>query len=368
MLTATTVRCFLFRDKIGTHKAMILKYLDRLGWNRHKAFIYSRTRSFSNLGAALNAILSVVFVLRFKRNVGMLFIVSTIPMALDFLLVASYPSYMNDVSIEVSKKKRSVTEIGYDTWIALRTLMTTSRSRRAVLSAATFLGLYTTLKHFIQPIVKVHGASILEAWGVPGTHVDDGKKILLGCVYAIFYVVSAVGTRNSWRLKSIFRSPKHAMDVLFDVYLILLLVVAMLLRHHLAIAVIPCYLLMFLLQNLWKPWGVAGVSGLLGKERRALALSSESLLKTLLQSVLAPIIGYVADRYSLDEMFAVTGFGFLIVNHLLCFGAWESGSDASVLSSSSSSSSSNGKKNSDLLREEEGRSLLPNSSNGSASK
>ena len=46
----------------GTHKAMILMWLDRHGITKHKKFVYSRTRSFSNLGSALNAVLSVLIV------------------------------------------------------------------------------------------------------------------------------------------------------------------------------------------------------------------------------------------------------------------------------------------------------------------
>lgn len=312
----------------GTHKAMIMRYLDRRGMAHHKAFVYSRTRSFSNLGSAVNAVLSVALVLHFRENYAALFWVSAVPMCLDFVLVATYPAYMNEIRPDA---KRSLKRICVDTKRALGTLMCTGRSRRAVLSASLFLAIYTTLKHYVQPIVKVHGASMLRAFGVPADRVPAGKNVLLGVIYAIFYLVSSVGTRNSWRLKACFRSPKHAMDVLFESYIFLLFVVAAFLLYHRAIWVVPCYLCMFLLQNLWKPWGVAGIASLLGKKRRALSYSAESLVKTILQFFFAPIVGYVSDRYSLDEMFAGAGILLFVFHMLVTRGDWEEGSDVSVM-------------------------------------
>ena len=46
----------------GTHKAMIMVWLDKQQLSKYKTFIYSRTRSFSNLGSAVNAVLSVVII------------------------------------------------------------------------------------------------------------------------------------------------------------------------------------------------------------------------------------------------------------------------------------------------------------------
>lgn len=47
----------------GTHKAMIMVWLDKQRLSGYKTYIYSRTRSFSNLGSAVNAVLSVAIIL-----------------------------------------------------------------------------------------------------------------------------------------------------------------------------------------------------------------------------------------------------------------------------------------------------------------
>ncbi len=51
----------------GTHKAMILSYLEEKGWFSFKGLVYGRTRSYSLIGSSLSAFLSIVFVLGFKK-------------------------------------------------------------------------------------------------------------------------------------------------------------------------------------------------------------------------------------------------------------------------------------------------------------
>ena len=45
--------------------------------------------------------------------------------------------------------------------------------------------------------------------------------------------------------------------------------------------VIPLYLLLYVVQNLWKPWSVAAVSDLMGDQRRALVLLTRTRTLTI---------------------------------------------------------------------------------------
>ena len=83
------------------------------------------------------------------------------------------------------------------------------------------------------------------------------------------------------------------------------------------------YLIVFVLQNLWKPHGMSAVSDLLGKNRRALVLSSDSLMKTVMQFFLAPGVGRVSDQYGLEFAFLGFGIAFFVLNHLFMFGSWK---------------------------------------------
>ena len=138
----------------------------------------------------------------------------------------------------------------------------------------------------------------------------------------MFYLLSAFATKHSWRLKAYFASPKQAMDVMYDIYLIVIILIGVFLWKNIVIAVLPLYLIVFVLQNLWKPHGMSGVSDLLGKNRRALVLSSDSLMKTVMQFFLAPGVGRVSDQYGLDAAFIGFGVAFFVLNHLFMFGSW----------------------------------------------
>jgi len=288
---------------------------------KHKAFIYSKTRSFSNLGSALNALGSIGLVIMLKSNYKIFFIVSAIPFVLDFVMVSTYPSYMNESPL--NEKNKTIGAIMSDTKTALISLLSESHSRRTVLSSSSFLALFLTLKHYVQPVVALYGGSFLSKWGVSDSEEAEAKKIFLGTLYALFYLISAFATANSWRLKAYFMSPKMAMDFFYDAYLVAVILIGLCLKKGLIVAVFPLYLIIFVLQNLWKPHGVSGVSDLLGKNRRALVLSSDSLMKTVIQFFLAPAVGGVADKFGLAATFLGFGLAFFVLNHVFMFGSWD---------------------------------------------
>jgi hypothetical protein len=86
--------------------------------------------------------------------------------------------------------------------------------------------------------------------------------------------------------------------------------------------VLVCYMAFYMVMNIWKPWGVAATADLMGKKRRTLVLSVDALLKTLLEFIMAPAIGYVASTYSIDAVFFGLAGIFLLLNHLFLFGGW----------------------------------------------
>ena len=89
------------------------------------------------------------------------------------------------------------------------------------------------------------------------------------------------------------------------------------------VLVLLIYLLLYIVQNLWKPWSVAAVSDLMGKKRRALVLSVDSLIETTLELFLAPAVGYVAHTSSIEAVFFLLGGAALLVNTpALLGGGW----------------------------------------------
>ena len=82
------------------------------------------------------------------------------------------------------------------------------------------------------------------------------------------------------------------------------------------------FLGMYVVQNLWKPWSLAAVSDLMGKQRRATVLSVESLVDTMLEFALAPLVGYIAHTVSVEAVFLSVGGAFLLLNNAFLSGGW----------------------------------------------
>ena len=116
-----------------------------------------------------------------------------------------------------------------------------------------------------------------------------------------------------------------------QVVLIILIAIGLSLQAHAVVLVLPLFLALYVVQNLWKPWAVAAVSDLMGKKRRALVLSVDSLIQTSLAFLLAPVAGYVAHEVSLELVFLSVGVSFLIINFLLLRGGGKEPPSAQAL-------------------------------------
>ena len=94
LLTAMIFYAFGDACRTGTHKAMIFDYLKVKGWEDQKSDYYGNTRSWSQKGSALSA-LSAGLIVFITNNYSLIFLFSIIPYILDFLLILSYPSYLD---------------------------------------------------------------------------------------------------------------------------------------------------------------------------------------------------------------------------------------------------------------------------------
>lgn len=260
-------------------------------------------------------------------SIAVVFAISIIPFVADFALVASYPSYMN----ETPAVKSSFFAIMGDTLNAMKELLQDPMRWKPLLSSSSFQAVFTTLKHYIQPILVINGATMLSQWGVEDEQQRQlHTKILLGALYAIFYLCSAVGTHNAHKLKCLFHSDKMAMDILFNVLLAVVIAIGTSLYFQTVVLSIPLYLILYVVQNLWKPWSLAAVSDLMGKQRRATVLSVDSLLETVMEFLLAPIVGFIAHSFSVEAVFLTMGGVFLLFNNLLLAGKRDARAEAEL--------------------------------------
>jgi len=132
----------------GTHKAMIMSFIDHNNIQATKTKVYGQTRAMSLIGSMVMSIVAIVFVI-YLPEIKYLFLVSIIPYVIDMFLIASYPSYLNEKRVEKFNFKgfikQNVDSIKYtfkDRFV-----------RRLVFDEALYQAGYKSIKDYVQPIV-----------------------------------------------------------------------------------------------------------------------------------------------------------------------------------------------------------------------
>lgn len=294
----------------GTHKAIILGYLEHKGWYENKGYVYGRTRSYSLLGSSLSAFLSILFVLKLP-SLRWIFLMSILPYIVDFILILSYPDFLDE------RKEVEMDFIGFwkDGIKQLKLIIENYKLKKIVLSAASYDGIFKTIKDYIQPLLS----SIILAAGV-GTVLsldgDQSLKVYLGIIYGIFYIFSSVVSRNIYRLTTKFSSEK-IFEKMYDVMGILFLLLSFAIYKEFLLGAIIIYFILYLMKDARRPVFVDVSSDYMDKSHRVTVLSVESQIRSFIMIIIAPIFGWVGDKFSFTVLFLGVGIILLMVNRTL---------------------------------------------------
>jgi MFS family permease len=294
----------------GTHKAMILSYLEHKGWYEHKGFVYGRTRSYSLLGSSLSAFLSILFVYNLPA-MRWLFIVCIIPYLIDFLLIASYPSYLD----EKKDTERSLRAFYAASVYQLKQIRGNRPLRKILVSSAAYDGSFKVIKDYIQPILS----TLLLASGahaLMNMNAEDSLKILLGISYGIFYIFSSFASKNVHLITKRYSS-KNIFGLSFNLFAGLLILLGMAVLYDMVLVSVLIFFVLYILKDSRKPVFVDVSSDYMDKSQRATVLSVESQIRALYVVLLAPSLGLLADTFSIGIMFVCAGIFLLILNRFI---------------------------------------------------
>ena len=293
----------------GTHKAMILLYLEKNNWFQHRGYVYGKTRSYSLLAAALSALLSVIFVL-YVPDLRWVFILTIIPYVFDFILILTYPNYMNEPIIEQENKPLFKSGLSQ-----LKSITKDKNIIKIIISSATYDGIYKSIKDFIQPIL---GMIILSAGVATIASLDseESLKVYLGILYAIFYVLSSVASKQVYKL-SLRLGEKKAFEGTYLIMSVLLIVLSFSIKKHDVIVIMFLYMLVYLLGNARTPLFLELAAGRMKKEERVTILSIKSQLKVIFMMIVTPAFGWIAEEYSISMLFLIIGILTFILYFVL---------------------------------------------------
>jgi len=282
-----------------------------------KVHYYGHTRSWSQRGSALSALIAglIVFI---HGQYQQVFLYSIIPYIIGFFLLKSYPGYLDfseaadtqavasatgedpedrDEGENVGKRiKRDLRQSVQATLRDFRDLLKYKQLRRLMLNSSVYDGMFKTSKDYIQPIMRnlALGLPVLVALG-------EQKRVALviGVLYFFIYMLTAAVSQRSGNVSEKFSSPETGLNSTYLVSVLVVVAVGVSMRYNASLAAVVLFIGFYILQNLRRPMTVGYVSEKIKGTVMATGLSTESQLKTVVVAVAAPIFGALVDQVGL---------------------------------------------------------------------
>lgn len=285
---------FAFADafRTGVHKAMIFQYLKVNNWGSYKVDYYGKTRSWSQSGSAISAVIAAFFVY-FSGNYEIIFLVSIIPYLINMALVFSYPNYLDG---EESKTSKNNLKQRFKDIIRAAIISISSFKFLSILTnLSVFTGYYRAVKDYIQPII------VYLAIGLPFfVYMTDEKRIaiIIGFIYSILFTFSAIASKNSGKFTAKFSNYLKPMNITLLIGFVIGVSIGVSTFFDNFIVAIIGFVLIILLENLRKPIGIGLVADISNDKAMATTLSISSQAKSVFAAIMAPLLGYFADLYN----------------------------------------------------------------------
>lgn len=285
----------------GTHKSMIMSYLDQEDLKDSKSKVYGTTRSYSLIGSTIMSLVSIVFVL-YLPEIKYLFLIAIVPYTLDLFLIMSYPLSLNerqdsDFNLkEFIKHNVASIKYAFSHW----------KVTGLLLNASSYQAGFKSIKDYIQPLI------VSMAFGVlvfDSLNQDENSKVYIGVIYAVIYLVSAYASKQAHKVEKLGSARKivQFMWLLSGALLILLSTFT-----DSIVIVFIVFLFLYVFLNIRRPLMVERLGNAVEPDKRASMLSVEAQTTSLLVAVFAPLIGFIADR-SMSMLFLIVGIVMVVI-------------------------------------------------------
>ncbi|MBN1807472.1 MAG: MFS transporter [Planctomycetes bacterium] len=273
--------------RTGTHKAIILDWLRAEGRENERTQTYGYTRSWSKIGSTVMAPLALVIAL-FSRSYSQIFMFSIIPYIANIVNLATYPKYLDGGHGKDASMKRIASHL----WKAARHIFGRPALRRMLVESMTYQGLYSSVKDYVQPIVKT-AAVALPLFALKSA--ETRTKILVTAVYFVIGMLEALASRKSHAMARACGDENRAAYRLWWGTFILYAAMVPLFVYGLDAGLIAAFVALAVLMNLWRPIMISRIDEHSEAEYGATILSVDSQVSSGFTMVAAPVIGLLVD-------------------------------------------------------------------------
>lgn len=291
----------------GSHKGMMMDYLKLNNWTAYKSEYYGHTRSWSQKGSAISALLAGVLIF-IDGNYQNIFIYSAIPYAINFILILTYPS-----TIDRSEKKSKKNSI-QDSLKSLFRVLKQKSVLKLVSTSAFHTAYLKALKDYIQAIM-LGIALILPS--IKGIDIDRQNGIVIGILYFIIYLLTAYASQYSSIILK--KAPTNLTKKTLLLGLSFGLSCGVFFIYEKWIWAFISFTLIFIIENIRKPILTAFVADQVPNELLTSVYSAQSQLRTLFSAAIAFAFGILADIWGIGSAFVIVSGLMLILSAFILF-------------------------------------------------
>lgn len=288
----------------GTHKAMILDYLKLHNITDRKIEYYGHTRSASQIGSAVSALMAGILVF-FAESYRIIFLASIVPYILGLMLMLTYPNYLNGKITKIERLSfwKGVASNLKATVRNFVQMFKNSLLLRAYFNSASFDGLFKAVKDYLQPILQTFALSlpILVNLG------NQRSTIIISITYFVLFMLSAYASRRSQNFVSHFKNVTIAINRSYMFGLTAVILAGVATYVDVKIFAIVLFIIVYMLQNVRRPMNVGFISENIDSHVMATGLSVETQLKTIFIVILSPLMGFLADTFGVGIALGLIG-------------------------------------------------------------
>ncbi len=274
----------------GTHKGMIIDYLAVKGWETQKIDYYGHTRSWSQLGSAISALVAGLIVF-YSGSYANIFLYSIVPYLLNFLLLISYPKYLNGTERQQNSHwcKEMLTLVKSFFQALKKTEVLQIINTTAVHSA--FL---KAVKDYIQPLI-VSIAALLPILGYVDTEKKNGAVI--GVIYFVIYMLTSLASKTSSHFVG--KNKKAISFVTLFIGFLFGIFCGIFYYFEFWPFSLLAFIGIFIIENVRIPILTGFVSDQVPNKNLTSVLSALSLWETMVTAAIAVFVGVVSDKFGI---------------------------------------------------------------------
>lgn len=286
--------------RTGTHKAMILEYLRINHMTDIKVHYYGATRAASQLGSAINALIAA-FLVFYTGSYKIVFLASVLPYAVNLVNLMMYPKEL-DGELKSGEKR--------ETLKAFLGIFRSANALKGVLNSSLYDAFFKVIKEYLQPILKAL------ALGLPimlGFSPEQRTSVIVGVVYFVIFIATSYASKNAGRLSKKLGNEARSLNYSYIFGAILVILSGLFQIVSLQVIAVIVFFLLYILENFRRPINISYISDNIDHKTMASGLSVESQLKTLLVAIIAPIVGFLADKLGVGMALTVAGMTMLVL-------------------------------------------------------